>query len=116
MPRRMRRESARRPMISDAATRALFGCACAVMAVGAWTAGAAAAHPGERLYEGYCRRCHGQEGRGTRAAPSLIPFDWSDEDALNLVRHPLCDMPPIPASTVSDDQVAQIVAYLKTIK
>jgi mono/diheme cytochrome c family protein len=35
---------------------------------------------------------------------------------IELIRHPVCNMPPVPASAVSDAQVAQIVAYLKTIK
>jgi hypothetical protein len=45
-----------------------------------------------------------------------VPFDWSYETALELIRRPLCDMPPIPESVVSDAEVAQIVEYLKTIK
>ena len=86
-----------------------------LIAACAWTVGRAADDSGERLYNGNCRRCHGPEGRGARA-PSLIPFDWSYEEALDLIRHPVCDMPPVPASAVSDAEVAQIVAYLKTIK
>jgi len=86
------------------------------MAVCGWTAGRAAEDSGARLYEGHCRRCHGAEGRGTSQAPSLIPFDWSEQEALELIRHPVCNMPPVPASAVSDAQVAQIVAYLKSIK
>jgi mono/diheme cytochrome c family protein len=99
----------------SAAKRLVFGCLVLVMAVCAWTAGSATENPGERVYEANCRRCHGQEGRGA-VAPSLIPFDWSDEEALDLIRHPVCDMPPVPESAVSDAEVAQIVAYLKTIK
>jgi mono/diheme cytochrome c family protein len=102
-------------MTSKPATRAVFGCLVVVMAVCTWTVGRAAEDSGERLYDGNCRQCHGPEGRGARA-PSLIPFDWSYEEALELIRHPVCDMPPVPASAVSDAQVAQIVAYLKTIK
>jgi mono/diheme cytochrome c family protein len=103
-------------MSSKAATRSVVAGLATVMAVCTWTAGRAADDQGEALYDGHCRRCHGAEGRGTRSAPSLVPFHWSYEEALELVRHPLCDMPPIPASAVSDAQVAQIVAYLKTIK
>jgi len=103
-------------MISKSAARFVFGGLVVVMAVSTWTVGRAADDQGERLYDAHCRRCHGDEGRGTRSAPSLVPFHWSDEEALELVRHPVCDMPPIPASAVSDAQVAQIVAYLKTIK
>ena len=86
------------------------------IAVCALTAGSTADDSGEHLYGGYCKRCHGAEGRGTAQAPSLIPFDWSYAEALELIRHPVCNMPPMPASAVSDAQVAQIVAYLKTIK
>ena len=103
-------------MSSRSATRCVFAVLVAAMALSTWTVGRAADDRGERLYEGSCRRCHGAEGRGTQAAPSLIPFNWSYDEALDLIRHPLCDMPPIPASAVSDAEVAQIVAYLKSIK
>ena len=103
-------------MINKGATRAVAGGLVALFAVGAWTVRGAAEESGERLYDGHCRRCHGAEGRGTSQAPSLIPFDWSYAEALELIRHPVCNMPPVPASAVSDAQVAQIVAYLKTIK
>ena len=49
-------------------------------------------------------------------APSLVPFQWSDERALKLVREPECDMPPMSVDEVSDAEVAQIAAYLRTIK
>jgi hypothetical protein len=45
-----------------------------------------------------------------------VPFEWSEQRALELIRNPECDMPPMSASEVSDAEVAQIVAYLKTIK
>jgi mono/diheme cytochrome c family protein len=99
----------------SAAARAVFGGLVVAMTVCAWTAGRAADDSGERLYDANCRRCHGSEGRGGQG-PSLIPFDWSYQQALDLIRHPVCDMPPIPESALSDAQVAQIVAYLKTIK
>jgi mono/diheme cytochrome c family protein len=96
--------------------RAVFAGLVAVMALSTWTVGRAADDAGERVYDDHCKRCHGAEGRGTAQAPSLIPFDWSYEEALELIRHPVCNMPPVPASVVTDAQVAQLVAYLKTIK
>ena len=103
-------------MTNQSATRAAFGGLVLVIAVCTWTVvGRAAEHPGEQVYERNGRRCHGAEGRGA-VAPSLIPFDWSYEEALDLIRHPVCDMPPIPESALSDAGVAEIVAYLKTIK
>jgi mono/diheme cytochrome c family protein len=93
----------------------IFGCLVLVMSVCTWTIGRAAEDPGERVYNGKCSRCHGPEGRGAEG-PKLIPFKWSDEQALDLIRYPQCEMPPMPESDVSDAEVAQIVAYLKAIK
>jgi mono/diheme cytochrome c family protein len=92
-------------------------CLVVLMTVCTRTVGRAADDSGERLYDAHCSKCHGPEGRGRgNVAPSLIPFDWSYEEALELIRHPVCDMPPVPESAVSDAQIAQIVAYLKSIK
>ena len=95
--------------------RVVFGCLVLMMSVCTWTIGRAAEDPGEHVYDGNCKRCHGPEGRGARA-PNLIPFYWSYEKALDLIRHPLCEMPRFSESDLSDEEVAQIVAYLKTIK
>jgi mono/diheme cytochrome c family protein len=92
----------------------------AVIAMAAlWTSTAARAadDSGKQLYESTCSHCHGADGRGRgNVAPPLVPFDWSYQEALDLIRHPVCDMPPIPESELSDAQVARIVAYLKTLK
>ena len=69
----------------------------------------------ESLYAAKCGGCHGPAGRGG-AAPSLVPFQWSDSQGLRLVREPECDMPAIPASELSDEAVIEIFAFLKTIK
>lgn len=99
------------------ATSVVFGCLVLVMSVCTWTIGRAAEDPGQRVYDGKCSRCHGPEGRGRGTlGPNLIPFSWSYELALEQIRHPICEMPPFPESELSDAQVAQIVAYLKTIK
>jgi mono/diheme cytochrome c family protein len=113
MPRLTRRAlPARR---TDMINRVVFGGLVLFGVVCALTAANAADEPGQALYEGHCGQCHGAEGRGGRA-PRLVPFAWSYEQALEQIRHPVCDMPPIAASDVSDAEVAQIVAYLKTIR
>lgn len=91
-------------------------CVALPVASGLWTAPSADAdEPGQAIYEAKCSRCHGAEGRGGNA-PRLVPFEWTDERALELIRRPECDMPPIPASELSDADVAKIIAYLKTLK
>jgi mono/diheme cytochrome c family protein len=94
--------------------RIAFGCLVLLVAC-MWTVARAGGEDGRSVYEARCSQCHGSEGRGAKA-PSLVPFTWSYEQALELVRQPVCDMPPIPASEVSDAEVAQIVEYLKGIK
>jgi mono/diheme cytochrome c family protein len=99
------------------AKRVVFGCLIVGMSVCTWAIGRAAEEPGQGVFEANCKRCHGPEGRGIAGqGPNLIPFYWTNEQALELIRHPLCDMPPFPEEKLSDAQIAQIVAYLRTIK
>jgi len=86
------------------------------MAFFSWTIGKAAEDPpGQRLYATNCRRCHGPEAGGGQG-PALVPFNFTYEKALDLIRHPLCEMPAFSESDLSDAEVADIVAFLKTIK
>jgi len=88
-----------------------------VMSLCTWAIGTAAQAPGEPVYAKHCSRCHGPEGRGIGTlGPNLIPFEMSYEKALEQIRRPLCDMPPFEEAELSDADVAQIVAYLKSIK
>jgi mono/diheme cytochrome c family protein len=71
--------------------------------------------PGQSVYEGNCSRCHGSEGRDGKA-PTLVPFRWNYKQALDIVRHGgACGMPAFPETDVSDEEVKQIVDYMKTL-
>src|SRR5579862_2321797 len=70
--------------------------------------------PGRVPYDRVCRVCHGPEGRGD-AAPRLVPFTMEYDEVLAKVREGGSEMPPISAQTVSDDEVKQILEYLKSI-
>jgi mono/diheme cytochrome c family protein len=64
-----------------------------------------------------CYQCHGYAGQGApgygpRIAPKLMPY----QAFLAQLRHPRADMPPYEAAIVTDQQVADIYAYLKTQK
>jgi mono/diheme cytochrome c family protein len=93
----------------------LIGSFISAMSLCALAAARADASRGESLYNDKCAGCHGPAGRGG-TAPSLVPFEWNDRQALRMVREPDCDMPAIPASELSDEAVLEIFAYLKTIK
>jgi mono/diheme cytochrome c family protein len=93
----------------------LIGSFMSAVSLGALAAARADGSRGESLYNDKCAGCHGPAGRGG-SAPSLVPFQWNDSQALRMVREPECDMPAIPASELSDEAVLEIFAYLKTIK
>ena len=71
--------------------------------------------PGKAPYARVCQVCHGPEGRGD-AGPSLVPLDKDYDEVLAMVREGGGQMPPISAERVSDDEVKQIVEYLKSLK
>jgi mono/diheme cytochrome c family protein len=78
--------------------------------------GAAPTMPGQPIYEETCSRCHGLQGQDGKA-PVLVPFRWNYSQAIDIVRHGgACGMPAFTESQLSDDQVKQIVDYLKTLR
>jgi mono/diheme cytochrome c family protein len=71
--------------------------------------------PGRAVYDGTCSRCHGPDGQEGKA-PVLVPFRWNYAQALDIVRHGgACGMPAFSESDLSDEQLRQIVDYLKTL-
>jgi mono/diheme cytochrome c family protein len=73
-----------------------------------------AAH-GKKLFTSYgCYECHGraaQGGVGPRLGPEPLPLSFIK----SYVRHPSGSMPPYTAKTVSDQDLADIYAFLKTL-
>ena len=69
---------------------------------------------GKPAYDRVCHICHGPEGRGD-GAPRLVPFDRSYEELLAIVRDGRGEMPPISQRRLKDEEVAQIVEYLKSL-
>jgi mono/diheme cytochrome c family protein len=62
-----------------------------------------------------CYQCHGREGQGStmtgpRIAPDPVPFDVLS----GYVRKPTGEMPPYTAKVVSDQELADIYAFLQS--
>jgi mono/diheme cytochrome c family protein len=62
-----------------------------------------------------CYECHGREGQGSvmtgpRIAPDPVPFDVLSR----YVRKPTGEMPPYTAKVVSDQDLADIYAFLQS--
>jgi ubiquinol-cytochrome c reductase cytochrome c subunit len=62
-----------------------------------------------------CYQCHGREGQGSvvtgpRIAPDPVPF----EVLSGYVRKPTGEMPPYTAKVISDQELADIYAFLQS--
>jgi mono/diheme cytochrome c family protein len=70
---------------------------------------------GKKLFVGYgCYECHGraaQGGVGPRLGPDPLPLAFIEK----YVRHPTGSMPPYTEKVVSDQDLASIYAYLKSL-
>lgn len=70
---------------------------------------------GKKLFVSYgCYECHGraaQGGVGPRLGPDPLPLSFIEK----YVRHPTASMPPYTEKAVSDQDLASIYAYLKSL-
>ena len=85
-------------------------------------AGAAQAVPagnagnGKKIYSTYgCYQCHGYEAHGGQAGPRLAPRPIAFATFTRYVRKPTGQMPPYTGKVVSDQELADIYAFLQTI-
>jgi mono/diheme cytochrome c family protein len=95
---------------------------CCLLAAGQSSAKAGDAVKGKKLYiaDG-CYQCHGLQGQGGSSAPigsygpRLAPPKLPVEAIRAYVRHPSGGMPPYTSKVLSDSQIDDIYAFLKTI-
>jgi mono/diheme cytochrome c family protein len=79
-------------------------------------ASAGNAENGKKIFnKNGCYECHGREGQGStmtgpRIAPDPVPFDVLSR----YVRKPTGEMPPYTAKVVSDQELADIYAFLQS--
>ena len=75
------------------------------------------AENGKKLYTSYgCYECHGREGQGGSAGAKLAPRPIPLSVLIMYVRHPAGQMPPYTSKVVSDAELGDIYAFLKSIK
>lgn len=71
---------------------------------------------GERLYvQTGCYECHGYVGQGGLDGVRLAPWKLPAQALIRYVRHPLGQMPPYTAKVMTDKELIDVVAYLKSI-
>ena len=62
-----------------------------------------------------CQPCHGPDGRGG-VAPALVPMTKEVAEVLAIVREGLGQMPPVSSRELTDQQIAGIVEYLRSLR
>lgn len=97
----------------------MFSVRCVeAQAPAAKSAGAPAGNvdSGKRLFASAgCATCHGAQAQGTNLAPQIAPPLLDLAALVAYVRQPTGKMPPVPVATASDQELADIYAYLKSI-
>jgi alcohol dehydrogenase (cytochrome c) len=82
------------------------------------SAAAQSPEPGRQVFVSRCAGCHGSDGNGGELGPSIatrVP-SRTDDDLTSVVRQgrPAAGMPAFP--TVSESDLATLVAYLRTLR
>jgi len=62
-----------------------------------------------------CYTCHGYQGQGANTGPRIAPGPLPLEAFNTFLRQTSGDMPPYTPAVLSDDEVANIHAYLATM-
>jgi ubiquinol-cytochrome c reductase cytochrome c subunit len=76
------------------------------------------AQNGRKLFENYgCYQCHGREAQGgLGTGPRLGPKPIAFAQVQRYIRQPTGQMPPYTAKVVSDQDLADIYAFLQSVK
>ncbi len=111
-----------------AANRFLSALACVLLAlVTAWgivacTGTAGEAHPanrearGQAVFARYCNSCHPAGQRGAGPPLPMFVASSTDQDLRTLIRQGKNRMPAFGPSVIPDDQLSDLIAYLRTLK
>ncbi len=101
---------------------AVTGMVVALIGVGGQGAGAQRNEPkgnvenGRKVYmKTGCYQCHGREAQGGVAGSRLGPEPWAWEQFSKYIRAPRADMPPYGPKILSDAELADTYAYVKSV-
>jgi mono/diheme cytochrome c family protein len=70
--------------------------------------------PGKVAFVRVCAMCHGEDAKGDQG-PSLVPMTMEYDELLAKVRQGGGEMPAISKTKITDDEVKQVLEYLKSL-
>ena len=94
----------------------ILGAACVAGFAVSASAAPSAAKGKETFLRVGCYQCHGTEGQGSGAGLKLAPDPLPAEAIANFIRGKPGTMPPYPEAVLSDAEIADIAAYLASIR
>jgi len=106
------------PFVLAAGALLFAGPAARAQQAGADSAPAGNAQNGKKNFASDgCYECHGLQGQGATqtGAARIGPPQLSLESFISYVRHPTNQMPPYSSKAISDHDLTDIYAYLKSI-
>ena len=103
-------------LLLAAAALTMIGSSTAMAQTPAPSPAAGNAENGKKLWVTYlCWSCHGSSGRAGGAAPAITPSARSADDLIKYVRKPRGAMPPYTSKSISDRELTDIAAFMRTI-
>jgi len=69
---------------------------------------------GKSVFARVCESCHGPGASGGQG-PALVPFKKDLAELVAIVRQGIGLMPPFPRAEITDAEIAQVHAYLKSL-
>lgn len=106
-------------MVSDALlhTRRTAWVLAALCVFAGAQAHAQDASAGKKVYERVCAECHGKDARGGSdgAGPPILPFPHEVPGMISIARAGKGEMAAFPRKVISDQEVTDVVAYLKAL-
>ena len=103
-----------RTLSRHASALALFA-AVAIPTAAPLQAQAADIATGEKAFMRVCANCHAADALGADGPP-LLPLKHGAEEMLQIARGGKDMMPPLPAATITDDEINSVALYLASIK
>lgn len=71
---------------------------------------------GQAIFRRNCNSCHPGGGRGAGPTLQTIASTWSDDEIKGVVRNGKTRMPGFGAGVINDEELADLVAYVRTLK
>jgi mono/diheme cytochrome c family protein len=104
------------PAATATTAAATSGAATTAASGGSGTATGGNAASGQKLFTTNCQACHPSGGRVAGVGPKLLGTTRDDNYIHDNIRNGRNAMPAFPADQISDQQINDLIAYIRSLK